>query len=315
MNKKRILFNGSCVCFESDASNPIRHNRNTLYLTLFLALINFTNGFTGEKADFLVVENIKIFSILDKYEQPLTESAKDRFLPYSPLQIVNADATLGDEITEALKFRYNRKTFFFLKDDNGNLIGDKKHLYSHILKKCTVIGDTIQITKRKAVLLSKQYPSKGRRVYLERNECCIRLFVYKGYHYVKTIGTSAQYGWCSFSSKNGWKIARSVSKKREYNLNSVLKERIVSRIEKANTAYQQYFNHFNSITKQGKSIPQWRYSFDENTFHCTITGPYKNTEQLEESTYYLVQDIENMLLGKAFNVEYQTGEIIITKKE
>jgi len=280
-----------------------------------IVLITISLLYSQKKADFLIVENIEPYAVLDRYEQPLTANAGKQFLPFSPLQIIDQEATLGDEITDVLKFQYDQKPYYFLKNDKGNFVGDTKNRYNQRYKNCALTGDTIQITRAKAVLLAQKYPSKGRRVYCKKGKNCIRIFSYKGYHYVKTIGASAQFGWCSLGARNTWKIVKSTTKKREYRLDTILKDRIVARIEKANKAYRHYFNYFNNLTTQEKSVPQWQYTFGDNMVRCALSGPYKNTGQLEESTYYLVQDLENILIGKSFNVEYQVGEIVITKKD
>jgi hypothetical protein len=47
---------------------------------------------------------------------------------------------------------------------------------------------------------------------------------------------------------------------------------------------------------------------------CWLTGPKTYSSQLEQSTRYLVNDIENMLIGKPFSVAYREGEILIESK-
>lgn len=320
MNVKRlfsILESGFTLSKPSPhySITPLLHYLIPILLS-FLPLICLTaDTFADQKVDFLIIENLKSYSILDKYEQPISGQGKDIFQPYAPLQIINDDATLGDAITEAMKVQHNHKLYYLLKDDNGNLVGDKKSLYRQTFKNCEIVEDTVSIIKARSILLAVQYPGKGKRTYLKKDENCIRMFRYKNLYYIQTIGSSERYGWCSLSQKGAWKIVEHTTPQKDYVLSSFLQERIVARIDKANRTYIQYFEYFNQITHQQKSIPQWRYTSGEDMIHCTLTGTYQNTEQLEESTYYLVQDLENMLLGKPYVVEYQTGEIVIKKKE
>ena len=122
------------------------------------------------------------------------------------------------------------------------------------------------------------------------------------------------YGWCSLSDKSAWQPVIRV-KKVDTTLKSDLAERIIERIKRANETYEQYFERFNIITGKRKSIPQWRYSYSEELIRCTLTDPYKESNLLEESTQYLVQDIENLLLGKPFIVHYRDGEILIQLRD
>ncbi len=293
---------------------PHRITRKKSITSFIIFLVLCSPVLSQEHADFVIVGDPQTYSILDKYEQPLSESAKDLFPPFSPLQIVEGDATLGDEITRASKIRFNRSSYYLLLDDNGNYVGGSRNSYRQIFRKCQIIEDTIQVTKSGALLLSKKYPAQGKRVYLENGCTVIRVFKYRNYYYVKCLGIKEAYGWCSFASKNAWKKIKSIGKKQKISAGNTMLDRVAARIESANKMYIQYFEHFNRITKQQNSIPQWHYTVDSDMIQCTLKEPYKNSEQLKESTYYLVQDIENMLHGRPFRLQYQQGEITVRRR-
>lgn len=302
----------------------MRKNKNRGYqyskkivvaILILLTLLFVTpNILAQEKATFIISGKPQVYTILNKYEQSLTDSERELFRPFSPLQLINEEYTLGDEITSALKARFNGDIYFLLKDDNGKLVGGKKDPYRHTFRNCRIIEDTIRIVKDRSVLLSQKYPAKGNRVYMARNALVVRLFKHQKYYCVKYIGRKIMYGWCALSDKSAWRPVIH-AKKVDTALKSELVERIIERIKSANEMYDQYFQRFNEITGEKKSVPKWRYTYSDESIHCTLTNPYKDSDQLEESNQYLVQDIENLLLGKPFNVHYRNGEILIQLRD
>lgn len=312
-----LLYNCSIAFFFHYSITPLlQHSMKIIaYITLPITLFLLTPDILAqESADFLILGNPQVYTILNKYEQSLTASEKELFRPFSPLQIVNKDYTLGDGITSALKFRFCQDVYFILKDDDGNLIGDKKNPYRQVFRKCKIIEDTVRIKKDRAILLSQKYPSTGRRIYLRQGNLTIRLFKYQNYYCVKYVGQKTVYGWCSLSDKSAWRREIQV-KKVDKTLKSELQNRIIARINTANNTYKQYFECFNSITNKQKSIPQWRCAYNDDILRCTLTNPYKDSDQLEESAQYLIRDLENIVIGKPFDVHYQKGEITIKLEE
>ena len=285
------------------------------FIIIGIILLCYTPSLVAQDhADFLILGNPQAYTILNKYEQSLTASERELFRPFSPLQIVNKGHTLGDGITSALKFRFCKDIYFILKDDDGNLIGDKKNLYRQVFRKCKIIEDTVRIKRDRAILLSQKYPSTGKRIYLRQSNLTIRLFKYQNYYCVKYVGQKTVYGWCSLSDKSAWRREIKV-KKVDKNLKSELQNLIIARINVANKMYKRYFERFDAITGKQKSIPQWRCAYNDDIIHCTLTNPYKDLDQLEESTQYLIRDLENIVIGKPFDVHYQKGEITIKLKE
>ena len=284
--------------------------RDKYFITASFLLFITLSILGQEQADFIISGKPQVYTILNKYEQSLTDSERELFRPFSPLQIINEEYTLGDGITSALKVRFSGDVYFLIKDDDGKLVGGKKDSYRHTFRKCRIFEDTIRIVKDRSVLLSQKYPSDGKRVYMAKGALVVRLFKHQNYYCVKYIGKKIMYGWCPLSDKGAWRPVIHV-KKVDTTLKSELVERIIERIKSANETYEEYFERFNDITGKKKSIPQWRYSYSDELIRCTLTNPYKDSDQLEESTQYLVQDIENLLLGKPFDVHYRNGEILI----
>jgi len=279
---------------------------------ILLLLVILSSLYAEEYADFLITGNLGDCSILNKYEQPVTDAEKAQFTPFSPLQVVDRYDTLGDGISVALKFLFMKKVFFFPLDEAGNpLCGTKKPVVQ-TFSKCQLAGDTIRIVRDNAVFLSEKYPPAGRGLPLKKNDMVYRVFRYNAYYYVLT---GARYGWCQAPDGSAWKKDEAPRKKEDPRVKADLLSRIAAKVEAVNETYVEYFDFFNSVTQQEKSTPRWVINLEEDRMHCFLATPYKNSDQLQESTRYLVKEIENMLLGKPFVVSGENGEIYVKPKE
>jgi len=277
----------------------------------FILFLLFADVFSQKTADFIILAQPRDYTIFNQYEQPITEPEKKLFMPYSPLQIENANEVLGDQITRALRVTFGGETWFFQEDDGGNLPGGKGAQNRALYKKCPVLNDTVQIVNDRTVCFWETFPPSGRAGFLEKGERVERVFAYGGYCCVKRIGARVHYGWSSFAQKTGWRRVERVAEKRQTGLSNFLSERIVQRFTAANRAYKEYFDHFNTLTQQEKSVPSWRCEIRGNEVYCSLNAPYNATSELDESTHCLVRDIENMLIGKHYVVVPGKGDITI----
>ncbi len=281
--------------------------RSTILLLLYICSASYSQ----KTSDFIILAQPRDYTIFNQYEQPITEAEKKLFAPFAPLQIKNDNEVLGDQITHALRAVFEGETWFLEKDENGNLLGDKGKQNRPVYKKCLVLNDTVQIVNGHAVCFSEKFPPSGQAGFLEKGDFVERLFSYGGYCCVKRIGAQVRYGWSSFAQKAAWKRVEQVAEKLETGLTSFLSERIVQRFAAANRAYKEYFDHFNKLTKQERSVPFWRCETRGNEVYCSLNAPYNGSSDLDESTHCLVRDIENTLIGKHYVVVPGKGAMTI----
>ena len=278
------------------------------YSTIIL-LSSFAVSFSQTTADVLILSRPQDYTIFNQYQQPLSESERSLFVANVPLQIVKENEIMGDQITHALRFVFEGKTWFVERDESGNFAGDKGKQFRQVLKKCLIISDTVQIMAEGAVSFSEKFPP-GAKGWLRKGETVQRLFSYGGFFYVKRPAEKPPYGWSRFGVKTGWKrIEQGIEKPQE--LTTLLMEQIMDRFKAANRTYEEYFSHFDKLTGQEKTIPRWRCEAKGDEVHCSLNAPYDGTSQLDESTQYLVRDLENMLIGKQYEVLFDKGGIFI----
>lgn len=279
-------------------------NISSAFIFLLSIFVSSTNG--ANRADFLIVSNPGELSILNHFEQTISSSEKEHiFIPYSPLRIIDRNTTLGDQITEALKFIYNEDTWYIQKNDKGNFSGALQK-YQKTFLNCEIIDDTVGLTK--SIRLYEKYPSSGNSFIIDKPSSVKRVFKYQKGYYLYSFDLPGKYGWYNGPS-SVFLVKKTAQKSNQIQDNLIL--RIQTRIQSVNEKYHGLFKHFNEITNQQKSIPEWIIEEDKDIIKCRLNGSSEIINQLEQSTQYVVQDIKQLLLGKPFAVEYQNGLITI----
>lgn len=274
------------------------------FLFLLSASVSQISG--ADRADFLILSRPYELSILNHFEQTVADKEKKQvFIPYAPLQIIDKNTTLGDQITEALRFNYRGKTWHIQKNEKGNLVG-LPQTYQETFSNCENINDTTGLSK--SIRLYEKHPSSGNSFTIKNSGSVERIFKFKGSYYLHSLEAQGKYGW--YSGPSTVFLQKKKAQKATQVQNDIV-YRIESRLKSVNETYRDFFNHFNEITKQQKSIPEWNIEKDKSVIRCTLSGSVEIIDQLEKSTQYVVQEIKQILLGKPFTVDYNNGEITI----
>lgn len=267
--------------------------------------------------DFLIVKSPQALTILNKYEQKISSEERNNFLPYSPFQILVQDELLGDQLSKAMKVKYQGEVYFLSKDEKGKLSGIRKAGYYQFFKRAKPLDDTIVILKSKSLSFSSKYGTQGTRSYFKKNDLVIRVLQYRNHYYLLGLGENRQYGWSNLLPNKSWEMynqggaKEKIAEASSSPLNSHLRERLISRIQTANKTYKQLFTFFNQLSGQQKAIPQWKMSKDKHQIRFLLTGSNHNSGELGASTKLLVQEIKNMVIGDPLSVRYAKGVISI----
>lgn len=278
-------------------------------LFLFLFLI-FPVYISAAQGTFYVISNPEKVSILNQYEQPLTELEKKQLFSFVPFEIINRNEILGDKLTEAIKCKNLGETYFLLKNDKGDLLTSGQIYYQKFFSG-TILGDTVETTR--PVVLSERFPSEGKQIKVSAGEKTVRIFQSGNSVCLFKISSPRQYGWCSDPGALK-KTRAAIQKSASLSDDSLIVERIRKRLQLANDTYRQYFDYFNNLTSKQKSTPMWEIKKEKSSVFCTLKGSQETIDQLQESTRYIVQDIEQLLLGKSMTVAYTNNQIIISPR-
>jgi hypothetical protein len=273
----------------------------------------FCSTSAAKSADFIVLLSPQELTIYNQYEQPLSATEKSQLSPCVPMQIMQTDVTLGDQITRAMQCNFEQKTVYVLKNEQGEIINGKGNV--QILKACGLIEDTVEIVKDGAVLFSQQYPIASSSGRLKKGEILVVLFR-SGNTYAVRLNRdrpAMRYGWCPASSQSAWRKSKTESIV-DTTIAPLGRDELNARIEKANNLYKKFFDEFNHATGMQKSVPAWRPVTNGPGLTWTLNAPYDHTGELNESTVRLVEEMRDVLIGKPFSVVYENGELTVFSK-
>lgn len=287
-------------------------NQTRLFLACLIGFV-YCSVASAKSADFIALLSPQALTIYNQYEQPLSASEKSQLSPGVPLQIMQTDVRLGDQITRAMQCAFEQKTLYVLKDEQGEIINGKGNI--QILKACTLIEDTVEIVKEGAVPFSRQFPISPSSSALKKGEALVVLFRFGNSFAVRLDRDlpAERYGWCPANSQSAWRKSKTVSVA-DTVIAPLVRDELNARIEKVNELYKKFFDEFNRATGMQKSVPAWRLATNGAGLGWTLNAPYDHTGELNESTVRLVEEMRDVLIGKPFSVVYENGELTVLPK-
>ena len=90
-------------------------------------------------------------------------------------------------------------------------------------------------------------------------------------------------------------------------------QRIRDRITGVNRTLERLFEHFNTETQQQKHAPHWTVESSNTSVVCVLVGAPAAAD-FQQSTLYLVNDIENIVLGARLLVTHVPGRIDVRQR-
>jgi hypothetical protein len=261
----------------------------------------------AQSYDFIILKNPAAFTLYDQYEQPVSKSDAAALPHGIPFAVVKKDHRLGDRITRVMQCSYDQKAWFILEDEQGGIVGDKSD-YAFV-KNCSHASDTFEIASDNV-----EFSDAGPSGPFEKNhkgDELVLFFCTKGYCYAMKTGIRPVFGWIPASSRQFLKHVRQMSLSNDTILSEQTVLNIKSRIETANKKYMEFFAAFNRSTGMHKTIPKWIQG--GNNLAWNLCGPYNRTAELDSSTKCLVEDLNDILIGKKFMAVYKNEYICIVK--
>jgi len=233
----------------------------------------------------------------------MSESDKKTFGSGFPLEIINNKITLGDQITDAIKCKNNDRFYYLIRDESGSFTGSTNVSFQK-QPAVTSLWDTVELTSNATLSATSSLTiSKGTMV--------IRIFQKSGSTYAFLPDRNV-YGFIQSTSVFR-KRTVAVSQPVKVNTTDIF-ESIKRRLDAANEHYTSTFNFFNTHTGLQKSVPYWYIESDGKRIICTLKGSKQTNIQMEQSTSYIVNEIERFLVGKPYSIRYENFQITISTK-
>jgi hypothetical protein len=261
-------------------------------------------------SDFLIVENVDRLQVYNKYQQEATATDRQMLVPFVPMRILKASDILGDGFTHCMQVEIGGQIFYLLKDKAAGLSRSGPLGFDKIFSNATILLDTIRILTRHSIQFSS-INSSARQ--LSSDDRVLRVFRHQNLTYCSVLSNPPQFGWIDFSGrKDGkdWIVLRNIAPI-DSSISSGVVQKVRTQVDEVNRVLAHLFEFFNKRTNQQKQPPQWNIEASKKTILCTLQG---SSESFEQSTFYLINDLENIVLGSAFEVAHTPGRIEIRQK-
>ena len=273
---------------------------------IFLASRN--KGFCG--SDFLVVEKPEHLVLYNKYQQETTERERGVLVPFTPMRILNADDVLGDGFTRCMRVAVNDEVFYLRKDRDGNLAQSGDPGITKTFSGATALLDTIVVLTTLRISAINAPPRN-----LPTGERIVRVFRHKNSVYARTAYAPYVYGWIDVAGareNRDWRVVRDAVPV-STSIPPHIIRRISDRIAEVNRTLERLFDHFNTETGQQKPVPQWKVEPSDTSVACVLADAPTNGD-FHQSTLYLVNDIENIVLGARLQVTHTPGRVDVRQR-
>jgi hypothetical protein len=284
--------------------------RNLFLSAAALCTAVVTLPFSISADEYIIVGSPESYSILNQYEQPLSQTEIDNIGGYCPFRIINADGMLGDQITPAIKTELNSRSYYIQKDgkwENGSG-------YLRKYRDCRTLNDTVQIMKALSVEIASANRNNLIKEKILPGQKLKRIFYSGGRYYVRILFNTGYHAWVS-SDSDSWRIIKNkqfeASAESRDSIDGILVKRVESVIDSANAAYTAFFDHFNQLTGQEKTIPFWTKQKSGKFQQWILNEPYRQNGQLDQSSYQLAQQLSRMLVGRRCSAQYENGSITV----
>jgi hypothetical protein len=248
---------------------------------------------------------------LNKYEQKISYQEEKIFTPFSALQILNNNEILSDNFTTAYKVINKNNIYYLLTDEDKKLINLSQAGFYNYIKNTNVLNDTVYITEDNRIYLYPPDAKNNNRKYLDSGTSVKRIFTHNKRVYAQILGFDHSYGWSNLEQRQYWQFVKTPSSYSEL-IPSEIRESIRNSINRTNQSITKLFQFFNSETKKNLATPQWQMEVYGNRIICYLSDDNTSTG-FKESTPYLINELDNILIGSGLNLEVKMRRIEIIK--
>jgi hypothetical protein len=263
--------------------------------------------------DFLVVEKVERLQIYNKYQQEISASERQRVSPFAPMKILKIDDMLGDGFTPCMQVEIDGEVFFLLKEKEGSLARTGSLGFIETFRNATPLFDSAKVLRDHSLFFTPT--NSSRRLSLVTNERILRIFQHGNLTYSRRLTGQTAYGWIELTEKSkerNWMVLKSTASASD-SIPGDIVQKVHARVDEVNRVLVRLFEHFNKQFHQQKPIPQWSLESSDKTLSCLLQGTTE-PESFQESTRYLISDIENIVLGAELQVVLSPGRIEVRPK-
>ena len=279
----------------------------TKHLLSLLFFLFYTQLFSQVNADFVIIEKPQNLVIYNKYKQAISNNEKQLFVPYKPFQIKKSSGLFSDGVRGYMEIETNNLSYFIVKEAGGNYYNQSKSGEWAYYKNKRTYYDSIMVLDDNKLTFDDLAHKK--EYFLKKGDILIRVFEDNERFYCKNSKNNA-YGKVNLSGKNSefYKILRSKKSNSNNTLTTELKAKILAKFNDSNIILKRLYAFFNTENNKNLPVPVWKIKTTNNSIEAVLSSSAKN---FANSNKYLVNQLENILLGTNLQVTTSANKIVI----
>ena len=266
-------------------------------------------------ANFLIARNPVELEILNQYQQKLTSSQKQSLLKYTPWQIIEPNILLSDNYTKAMRVKFDSQYYYFVRDEDENLITSSIAPQIETYKNCSLYDQFSEIIMDKAVLFREIPFSLNRegfpKEYLEKGTV-FRMLFKKGSSYFVNVQSQNRFGWVRINNRAAINYNNEKKKNSNSGFSEILLTQLDEKIFQINSLYLRLYKYLNTKYAQQKTVPYWEIISLQNEIRLSLKN--ENHDKIKKSMTYLINDLENMIIGQALEINSSQEQIVLKLK-
>ena len=299
-------------------TNPLRgRGIGRVFFSIWMLTGVFSLFSQTEQATFLLARSPAKLDLLNRFEQRLNPGEARDLLPLAPIRITAAESFLSDGFTPCLRGELRGKALFILRDETEGIL-NKDAAEAALYPNCAVLGDTISILRGQRILLRsapKTRPGPGETfAAAEKDSRWIRVFAYRDYTLLAAPDYQS-YHWAQLpANRENRDWGRFIPTAADLLIPEDLREAVAGIFGDYNQLLLQLYQQFNRDFRENLIPPGWEISYQDTLITATFADPQRDPEDFAESRRYLINQLENRLLGSAFALYQEPRRIRIRRK-
>lgn len=258
------------------------------------------------RGDVILAERMDLLQLYNKYQQHLTPQERASLIPFTPLRVVKDHDLLGDGFTPCVDVEIGGAPFYLV----GGVEDAGRAGFLETYHNAVLFNDTIEVLRARALTLASV--ARPTSIPVLKGERFLRLFQEGKRTYVRRVGLPVLYGWIALAAGSGrdWQVLVPTASAGT-GLSPEVLDRIRAHLGETNEVLRKLFAFFNARTGEQKPSPHWELEGADDDVRCVLYNG--RGESFQQSTQYLVRDLEDILLGTGYNAIASPGRIDFRK--
>lgn len=282
-----------------------------------IALFLLTGGLLPlfAQSDYLMVEYPARLRILNRYAVDASYSEKAAIPSFAPFSIVAGDTVLGDGFTRCMLVRFQGSRYYLLKSSPDSLINQSEAGRVFYARETRAASDTFQVLNGNLALLAEPSRQAQQLFSLINGDILKAHFRIRSFYFVEKEAARPIFGWVRLPAREegiSWKFRENNSLDTPAAVDAAILADLRFEFEKFNRLSKEIYPQL--AVGSGMPAPQWVESPTDSAVLRFVLNQPQYQKSFAGSIRYLINNIENRLLGSSLIATQLADRIIIKER-